>query len=59
LKIVQQRGDIEGGGVKFVLVGYGNCPQFVRPVGYGHTSVAIEPTTDPLTLVSAIERTLA
>ena len=58
LTLVKQRGDIDCGGSKFVLVRYGNFYQFVVPMGTGHLSVCIEPTANPLELTAPIIKTL-
>jgi hypothetical protein len=54
LTLTRQRGDIDCGGLDFVLIRYGNFFQLVHPVDGGHLSVAIEATADPLALVGAI-----
>lgn len=54
LTLVKQRGDIDCGGAKFVLIRYGNFYQFVAPIKNGHISVCIEPHADPLNLVEPI-----
>ena len=54
LTLVKQRGDIDCGGAKFVLIRYGNFYQFVAPIKNGHVSVCIEPHADPLNLVEPI-----
>ena len=59
LMLVKQRGDIDCGGSKFVLVRYGNFYQFVVPMEAGHISVCIEPTTNPLELTDPIIKTLS
>jgi hypothetical protein len=55
LTLVKQRGDIDCGGARFVLIRYGNFYQFVAPLGNGHISVCIEPQADPLKLVQPIQ----
>jgi len=59
LTLVKQRGDIDCGGSKFVLVRYGNFYQFVAPAGTGHISVCIEPDANPLKLAEPILQRLA
>jgi hypothetical protein len=54
LKLVQQRGDLDCGGMEYVLIRYGNFFQFVHPIKGGHVSVGIEPTGDPMNTVKAI-----
>lgn len=61
LTLVTQRGNIDCGGVRFVLIRYGNFFQLVRPVRGGHLSVAVGPDGNPLELApliaAALERT--
>jgi PPOX class probable F420-dependent enzyme len=54
LKLVTQRGNIDCGGLNYVLIRYGNFFQFVTPFADGHVSVCIAPETDPLALVKPI-----
>lgn len=56
--ITRQRGDIDGGGMRYLLVRYGNFFQLVLPHADGHVSVAIEPGPDPVSLAALVERTL-
>ena len=46
IKLASQRGNIDCGGLKFLLVRYGNFFQFVYPLKNGHVSVALEPSCD-------------
>lgn len=48
LKLTSQRGNIDCGGLDYVLVRYGNFFQFVLPTSWGHVSVCIEADTDPI-----------
>ncbi len=57
LKLVQQRGNIDCGGLDFVLIRYGNFFEFVQPTKGGHVSVGIEPTGDLMKTVGAIQLT--
>ena len=58
LTLVQQRGNIDCGGVKFVVIRYGNFWQTVWPVKQGHVSVGLETTADPLEHAKAIQRVI-
>ena len=51
LTLVKQRGDIDCGGVRFVVVRYGSFFQAVVPMSGGHLSVAFEPTANPPSIV--------
>ena len=48
VKLVSQRGNIDCGGLDYVLVRYGNFFQFVLPESWGHVSVCIEADADPI-----------
>jgi hypothetical protein len=54
LTLVKQRGDIDCGGARYVLVRYGSFYQLVMPVRNGHISICIEPGADPLKLVEPV-----
>lgn len=58
LTLVKQRGEIDCGGAKFVLVRYGNFYQLIIPIQGGHVSVCIESFTDPLKLLEPIQSVL-
>src|SRR5262245_12815037 len=47
LKLLTQRGEIDCGGVKFVVIRYGNFFQTVFPVPDGHVGVGLETTANP------------
>ena len=48
LKLAAQRGNIDCGGLDYLLVRYGNFFQFIFPVSWGHVSVCIEKSADPI-----------
>ena len=48
IKLTSQRGNIDCGGLDYILVRYGNFFQFVLPVIWGHVSVCIEANADPI-----------
>src|SRR5262245_53197121 len=54
LKLASQRGNIDCGGLDYVLVRYGSFFQFVLPRPWGHVSVCIEPTANPIALAPRI-----
>jgi hypothetical protein len=58
IKLTTQRGNIDCGGLKFLIIRYGNFFQFVYPLQNGHISVALEPTSDVSTLSRLLEFTL-
>lgn len=54
LTLVRQRGNIDCGGLHFVLIRYGHFFEFVAPLDQGHVSVGLEPSADPLALAPRI-----
>jgi len=50
LKAASQRGNIDCGGLDYLLVRYGNFFQFILPVSWGHVSGCIEKHTDPISI---------
>ena len=58
LTLARQRGEIDCGGCRFVLVGYGNFYQFVTPVAGGHVSVCISRGAPVMSLVEKIYEAL-
>lgn len=59
LTLVRQRGGIDCGGARWLLVRYGNFFQLVVPVEGGHVSVAFEPGEDPVLREPAVRAVLA
>jgi hypothetical protein len=58
LTLTRQRGDIDCGGLDYVVVRYGNFFQFVAPIEGGHASVAFEPDADPIGHAQEVLRTI-
>jgi hypothetical protein len=56
LTLVHQRGDLDCGGAKYVLVRYGNFYQFVHGIGTDHVSVCFELSANPLEFAERIEQ---
>ncbi len=54
LTLVSQRGNIDCGGLDYVLIRYGNFFQFVKAVPGGHVSVALEANADVVALSKRI-----
>jgi hypothetical protein len=48
LTLAKQRGDIDCGGLRFLIVAYGNFFQLVRAYEDGHLSVCIELSANPV-----------
>jgi hypothetical protein len=56
LKLVTQRGNIDCGGARYVLIRYGNFFEFVMLTNDGHVSVGIQPDIDALEMAGKIEK---
>ncbi len=54
LTLTTQRGNIDCGGLEFILIRYGNFFQLVHGIDGGHLSVAFEPHVDPLAFVQDV-----
>ena len=50
LTLAAQRGNIDCGGLEYLIIRYGNFFQFVLPTSWGHVSVCIEQKADPVAL---------
>ncbi len=59
LKLLEQRGNIDCGGMQYVIVRYGNFFEFVQPVAGGHVSIGIEKGAELQKTVDGIRRVLA
>jgi hypothetical protein len=55
LKLVTQRGNIDCGGVEFVIIRYGSFYEFVMSVKDGHVSVGIESGADVIAVAYSIQ----
>jgi hypothetical protein len=56
--LARQRGDIDCGGLDYLVVAYGSFFQLVMPVDGGHVSLAIERDRSPVDLVDPIRSAL-
>jgi hypothetical protein len=54
LTLARQRGEIDCGGLDYLIVAYGSFFQLVLPIDGGHVSVAIERSQAPTDLVEPI-----
>ena len=50
LTLSSQRGEIDCGGLDYLILKYGNFFQFVLPTPWGHVSVCIEKSADPISI---------
>ena len=55
LKLVIQRGNIDCGGVEYVIIKYGSFFEFVMPIVNGHVSVGIEPHSEIMEITNKIQ----
>ncbi len=58
LKLVTQRGEIDCGGINFVLIRYGNFYQCLIPSDSGHISVGMEINCNPLAVLETVRSTI-
>lgn len=54
LTLARARGEIDCGGLRYLVVGYGSFHQLVVPLADGHVSIAVERTADPVPLVTRV-----
>ena len=59
LTLATQRGNIDCGGLRYVLVRYGRFFQFVRAIPDGHVSVSLEPGSDVVGLAGQLDALVA
>jgi hypothetical protein len=55
IKLASQRGNIDCGGLDYILVRYGNFFQLVLPVNWGHVSVCIEANAEPILIGTQVK----
>lgn len=55
LTLLRRRGELDCGGLRYVVVAYGNFFQLVRQLGDGHLSVCVEKTADPIAVQEVVE----
>ena len=55
LKLVIQRGNIDCGGVEYVIIKYGSFFEFVMPIKNGHVSVGIEQHSNIMEITKKIQ----
>ena len=59
ITLARQRGEIDCGGLRFLVIGYGHFHQLVLPTSEGHLSIAFELFADPIAFVPKIEALVA
>ena len=55
LKLVTQRGNIDCGGARYVIIRYGSFYEFVMPLKNGHLSVGIESNSELMKIIEKIQ----
>src|SRR4029453_14608684 len=56
LKLVTQRGNIDCGGAKYVIIRYGSFYEFLMPTKAGHVSVGMELDLNVMEIVAEIQK---
>jgi hypothetical protein len=59
LTLARQRGDIDCGGLRYLIVGYGHFNMLVIPNGAGHVGVGFELSVNPVDHLQAIMGVMA
>jgi hypothetical protein len=59
LTLATQRGNIDCGGLRYLIIGYGHFHQLVVPVAGGHVSIAFELGANPVDYLQAILAVMA
>ncbi len=54
LKLAEQRGNIDCGGVNFIIIGYGNFYQLIKHIENGHVSICLDLKSDATKLAKKI-----
>jgi hypothetical protein len=58
ITLARQRGEIDCGGLDYLIIAYGNFFQLVLPHDGGHVSVAVERSQSPTELVDRIREAI-
>ena len=59
LKLLEQRGNIDCGGLEYVVIRYGSFFEFVQPVPRGHISAGIQPDAQIQSVVATIRKAIS
>jgi hypothetical protein len=54
LTLARQRGELDCGGLRCIIIGYGNFDEVVVPTANGHVSVGIELGADPVAVARRV-----
>jgi hypothetical protein len=58
ITLLRQRGNIDCGGIHYVVIQYGNVTQLVHPIKGGHISVGFERKSDYIRVIPKITKLL-
>ena len=58
LTLARQRGNIDCGGLEYLVIRYGHFFQLVVPIESGHVSIAFEPYADPVGHVARVKQAI-
>lgn len=58
ITLLRQRGNMDCGGIRYVVIQYGTCTQFVHPINGGHASIGFEPKSNYIRLLPKIIKLL-
>ena len=58
LTLATQRGNIDCGGLRYLIIGYGHFQQLVVPSAAGHVSIAFELAANPADYLQAISHVM-
>ena len=56
IKLIQQRGNYDCGGARYVVIRYGNFFQLVMALPDGHVSICFELASNPLDFIERVEQ---
>lgn len=59
ITLLRQRGNIDCGGIRHIMIRYGTLTQCVVPIEGGHISIAFEPGSHPARRLSRIKKLLS
>jgi hypothetical protein len=58
LELTKRRGDLDMGGMRYVLVGYGTMFELIFPFKEGHLSIGIELNANPTEVAQSVAKCL-
>ncbi len=58
LELAARRGNLDMGGIRYVVIRYGTQYQLLIPYGEGHVSIGVELQDDPVVIASKVTTAL-